>query len=366
MFAIYHLLFKKSMFYKYLAKPLLFMMEAENAHDFTSKMGLRFTYNDKLSTAVRSLYSYQSVRLAQSFWGLTFRNPIGLAAGFDKNGRMVKGVENLGMGFTEIGSITARASQGNERPRAFRLPEDEALINRMGLNNNGARSVIRSMERSTIIPVGVNIAKTHDDSITGDAAIRDYAYSYSEAVKTADYITINISCPNTADGRTFEEPVALEALLMAIFNENERNVPTLVKFSPDLSPDQLGQLVSICEEFQIDGYAACNTSSNRDNLTTIKQKIEAIGRGGLSGKPIFEKSLSTIKQIREIIGPEKPIIGIGGIHSFESALQMLEAGANLLQIYTGFVYGGPGLVKQINKKLDRYLKDEGLASLREI
>lgn len=354
------------MLYKYLAKPLLFTMEAEKAHDFTSRMALRFTHNDRLSTAVRRLYNYQSVRLAQSFLGLTFRNPVGLAAGFDKNGRIVKAVENLGLGFTEIGSVTARASDGNERPRAFRLSKDEALINRMGLNNNGARTVVRSMERSTIIPVGVNIAKTHDDTITGDAATRDYIYSYAEAVKTADYITINISCPNTADGRTFEEPAALEALLMALPISDEREKPTLVKFSPDLSAPEIERLITICEAHQIDGYVACNTSANRNGLSTDGQKVAAIGRGGLSGKPIFDKSLETVKQIRKCIGPDKPIIGVGGIRSFETALQMLQAGANLLQIYTGFVYEGPGLAKQINKRLDHHLKKHDLRSIKEI
>ncbi len=352
------------MFYKYIAKPLLFRMEAENAHDFTSRMALRFTYSDRLSTMVRSLYNYQSVKLVQSFWGLTFRNPVGLAAGFDKNGRMVKAMENLGMGFTEIGSITMRASEGNKRPRAFRLPEDEALINRMGLNNRGARTVVRSMERSSIIPVGINIAKTHNAAILGDAAIRDYQYSYSEAVKTADYITINISCPNTAEGKTFEEPEALKKLLEALPDAEKREVPTLVKFSPDLPQRQLKKLVGICEWHEMDGYVATNTSSKRENLKTPSEKLDKIGRGGLSGKPLHFKSLKTVEQIREI--SNKPIMGLGGIHSFETALEMLQAGANLLQIYTGFVYEGPGLVKRINKQLDKYMRRNKISSIEKL
>ncbi len=354
------------MFYKHLVRPFLFKMDAEKAHDFTVRNALRFTYNDKLSTTVRSLYNFQSLKLVQSFWGLTFRNPVGLAAGFDKNGRLVKAVENLGMGFTEVGSITARASEGNEKPRAFRLPQDEAIINRMGLNNKGARTVARSMERSNIIPVGVNIAKTHDAAITGDEAVRDYEFSYSEAVKTADYINLNISCPNTSDGRTFEEPGALEELLAALPLGEEKSRPTLVKFSPDLSSGKLEYLIGICEDYDIDGYVACNTSSNRDNLKTDFQKPEQTGRGGLSGKPIFDKSMASVKQIREIIGPEKPVIGAGGIRSFETALKVLQAGANLLQIYTGLVYEGPGLVKKINKGLDKYLKDQNLTSISNL
>lgn len=354
------------MIYKFLIRPLLFKMEAEKAHDFTSAWARRFTRSDKLSTLVRGLYNYQSLNLAQSFWGLTFRNPIGLAAGFDKNGGMVKAMENLGMGFTEAGSITARASEGNERPRAFRLPKDKALINRMGLNNKGARTVVRSMERSNIIPVGVNIAKTHDPTITGDAAIRDYYRSYSEAIKTADYVSLNISCPNTSDRRTFEDPSALKYLLAALPAVDERKVPTLVKLSPDLANEQLKDLVHICEYYQIDGYVACNTSSFRKDLQTDLKKIEAIGSGGLSGKPIFGKSLATVEQIRTIIGPKKPIIGVGGIHSFETALKMLQAGANLLQVYTGLVYEGPGLVKKINRELSSYLKKHNLSSLKKL
>lgn len=352
------------MFYKYLIKPFLFRMDAEKAHDFTTAWARKLTYNQKTDSFIRGLFNYQSINLVQSFWGLTFRNPVGLAAGFDKNGTMVKAMENIGMGFTEIGSITARPSEGNKRPRAFRLPKDEAIINRMGLNNWGARTVIRRMERSTIIPVGVNIAKTHDSSITGDAAIRDYLSSYSEAVKTADYITINISCPNTSDGRTFEDPAALQELLDALPNADEREIPTLVKFSPDLSKEQLTKLVNLCEEHSIDGYAASNTSNSCDGLQTNSQKIEAIGRGGLSGKPIFSKSLKTVQQIRSIT--DKPIIGIGGIHSFETALKMLKAGANLLQIYTGFIYEGPGLAKKINRNLAHYLDEHNLSSLKKL
>lgn len=354
------------MFYKYIIRPLLFLMEAENAHNVTAQWANRFTYSKRLSRFVRGLYNYQSMRLAQSFWGLTFRNPVGLAAGFDKNGRMVKAMENLGMGFTEVGSVTMRGAKGNKRPRVFRLPEDSALINRMGLNNNGVRAVVRSMEHSDIIPVGINIAKTHDNEIMGDDAIRDYQVSYREAQKIADYITVNISCPNTSDGRTFEDPAALKELLEALVGGGNREKPTLVKFSPDLSRDELDELIDICEHYNMDGYAACNTSAERGRLSTNSSNLEAIGKGGLSGKPIFKKSLATVKHIREIAGSEKPIIGIGGIRSFKSALQMLEAGADLLQVYTGFIYEGPALLKNINRGLNNYLKEHHLKSIEEL
>ncbi len=351
------------MIYKYLIRPLLFQMETEQAHDSACRTAIRFTGNDFLQSVVRGVYNYQTTALAQTFWGLTFRNPLGLAAGFDKNGQLIHAIETLGMGFTEVGSITAKASEGNPKPRAFRLVKDEALINRMGLNNKGAHAVVRSLQKSSVMPIGVNIAKTHDAAIMGDAAIRDYLFSYNKALKVADYITINISCPNTTDGKTFEDPKALEQLLSELLPQNKTGVPTLVKLSPDLSQVKLKKLIDICESHRISGYVACNTSLSHSNLNMDSKKLDKIGRGGVSGKPIASKSIATIKSIRNTIGDQKPIIGVGGIHSFETALQMLRAGANLLQIYTGLVYEGPGLVKRINQKLSSYLRNNNVNSI---
>lgn len=356
------------MLYKSLLKPLLFQVDAEKAHEFTHDFAKKVNRSKTLAKLANSLYSYQAPELSQTYWGHTFRNPVGLAAGFDKNGCLVNAMEILGLGFVEVGSITAQASCGNPKPRAFRLPQDRALINRMGLNNDGAKTVVKRLQNTTsAIPVGVNIAKTHDPEIMGEEAISDYVFSYKEAQKVADYITINVSCPNTTEGKTFEDPAVLDELLSTIQGEKDINmIPTLVKFSPDLGRPKLEELVTLCEEHRIDGYVASNTSSGRRQLKTSAVKLESIGRGGLSGAPLLPKSLNTVRWIRQSIGTHKPIIGVGGIHSFESALEMLKAGANLLQIYTGLVYEGPGLIKKINRGLARYLQEHDLSSVSQI
>jgi dihydroorotate dehydrogenase len=238
----------------------------------------------------------------------------------------------------------------------------------MGLNNEGAERIVnRLRDTDHAQPLGVNIAKTPDPAILGEDAINDYLFSYKEARKVADYITINISCPNTADGKTFEDPSALDELLSALLSENRTEpVPTLVKFSADLNRDELQELVEVCEALQIDGYAACNTSSSRENLLTGAARLKEIGDGGLSGIPIASQSLRIVKWLRSMIGDQKPIIGVGGIHSFETALHMLQAGANLLQVYTGLIYEGPALVKNINRELAAYMQENGLNTLKEI
>lgn len=356
------------MFYKSLLKPLLFQVDAEKAHHTAHKVARRAAQSKLASRIIQSVYDYQSPLLEQTFWGHTFRNPVGLAAGFDKNGCLVEAMELLGMGFVEVGSITAQARSGNPKPRAFRLPRDQALINRMGLNNDGAQTVVKRLQNSDYtIPLGLNIAKTHDPGIMGADALDDYLFSYKQARKIADYITVNISCPNTAEGKTFEEPEVLDRLLTTLLNSSElETVPTLVKFSSDITPDTLRALVDICEAHGVEGYVACNTSSSRRNLKTDPERLEAIGAGGLSGAPLAAKSLRVVRWLREMVDERKLIIGVGGIRTFDSALAMLQAGANLLQIYTGLIYEGPGLVRQINRGLANHMRAQGLQSLKEL
>jgi len=356
------------MFYKSIFKPLAFRLDAETAHHTASRMGEKSGRSAILSAAVRHMYHYESDLLAQQFWDHTFRNPVGLAAGFDKNGRLINAMETLGMGFVEAGSITAQPSRGNLKPRLFRLPKDRALINRMGLNNDGAETVTQRLKNTShAIPVGINIAKTHSPEIIGKDAVDDYLLSYQKACGVADYITVNISCPNTAEGKTFEEPESLDKLLAALkAGRDTKAPPTLIKFSPDLDRTELKTLVEICEKYGIDGYVATNTSSSRQNLHTDTQTLKEMGTGGVSGAPVASKSLKTVRLIRTQIGPEKPVIGVGGIHSFQTALNMLKAGANLLQVYTGLIYEGPALIKNINKKLVKHLKENNYSHLGEI
>lgn len=356
------------MFYKSLIKPLLFRLEAERAHDAMHKFAQTASKNALLKLAARVIYNYQSPKLSQQIWGLHFRNPVGLAAGFDKNGEIPEVIEALGFGFVEIGSITSSPSTGNPKPRTFRLPADNALINRMGLNNDGACTIVKRLKNKNIsIPLGINIAKTHNPDIMGDSAIRDYQYSFNEAKKVADYITVNISCPNTTEGKTFEDPAALNELLSALkIKDDASQVPTAIKFSSDLSKDQLLQLLEVCENQLVNGYVASNTSSGRQGLKTDKNSVQQMGVGGLSGVPIASKSIQLIQWISEATNGQKPIIGVGGIDSVDTALKMLIAGADLLQIYTGLIYEGPGLVKAINKKLVKELDKLNIETILQL
>lgn len=338
------------MLYRKILKPLVFTKDAEEAHDIALQVASKTNNSNVLQSLASSIYGGGN-NTEQEFWGLTFRNPIGLAAGFDKNGTTPMAMEALGFGFIEIGSITAKPAKGNPKPRAFRLPKDQSLINRMGLNNEGADAIInRLKDISLSIPLGINIAKTNDISIHGDDAVADYAYSYRKALEVADYITVNISCPNTGEGKTFEDPEALTALLKGLDLKNS-NIPTLVKFSVDTEQNTLQKLVEICETFEVSGYVATNTSSVRTGLYTSEQRLNEIGNGGLSGAAISHKSDSVISWLYEILKGSKPIIGVGGIHNEESAQRKIDAGANLLQIYTGLVYEGPGLIKRLKNSV---------------
>lgn len=340
------------MFYKPFIKPFLFHKDAESAHELAVHLSSKTSNSRILEYFAQNIYKLEDSRLRKELFGLNFPNPVGLAAGFDKNGVTPKAMQALGFGFVEIGSITAKPSKGNPKPRAFRLPEDYSLINRMGLNNEGAEKIVQRLSDLTLsIPLGINIAKTNDPSIHGDAAIQDYLFSYNLANQVADYITINISCPNTGEGKTFEDPNALEALLSGLQISQNGRKPTLVKFSVDTDKTTLEKLVEICESYSVSGYVATNTSSTRTNLKTTSSTLQKIGTGGLSGKAISQKSTQVVRWLKEILNGRKPIIGVGGIYDSKSAVMKLNAGADLIQIYTGMVYEGPGLVKKIKKGL---------------
>ena len=340
------------MFYKSLVKPILFRKDAESAHESAVNISAKTSSSAFLQHSARMLYGFEHHKLKREFFGLRFPNPVGLAAGFDKNGETPLAMQALGFGFVEVGSITAQSSKGNPKPRAFRLPRDHSLINRMGLNNQGAEAVVKRLSSIKLdIPLGVNIAKTNDASIHGEAAIQDYLLSYELANTVADYITVNISCPNTGEGKTFEDPDALEALLSGLGITKKGRKPTLVKFSVDTDKATLETLVEICERYSVAGYVATNTSSNRSNLLTSKDKLQEIGNGGLSGRAIAKSSTQVVSWLNELLKGMKPIIGVGGIDSPESALEKFEAGANLIQLYTGLVYEGPALIKKIKRTL---------------
>ncbi len=358
------------MLYNYLIRPILFRSDAEQAHDFIHAFGRDLCDNKTALTLINSFISVRSSRLHQNILGISFENPVGLAAGFDKNAQLSLLMQSLGFGFTEVGSITANPSNGNPKPRMFRLPGDRAIINRMGLNNEGAEVItdrIRRMERPGF-PLGINIAKTHDPSILGDQAISDYVQSFKLAEPLADYVTINISCPNTEEGKTFEDPEALHELLTAISQHRSKSgTPVFVKLSADLTQKDLHVLLEVCERMHVDGYIATNTSAKRDYLTNASSGVlEQIGRGGLSGHPIFQKSLRIVRDIYTYTEGNKPIIGVGGIDTPQKAIEMIACGASLIQLYTGLVYQGPTLVQAINRGLVRHLDANGMNNISEL
>ncbi len=331
------------------------MLDPEKAHDMTMTLAKQTNRSHGLQTVARHLYAYENHLLEQQLLGLHFPNPIGIAAGFDKNGLILRALQAIGFGYIEIGSITARPSSGNPKPRMFRLPEDRAIINRMGLNNDGADVIIDRLDKSGVtIPVGINIAKTHDPSILGDAAIHDYIYSFNKAEEKADYIMVNISCPNTAEGITFEQEGPLTDLMNGIMSARKKpTVPVLVKFSPDLEFGLLESLVGISIDQGVQGFALGNTSSNRDGLQSARSRLDDIGRGGLSGQPLRDRTEKLTRRLRQYAGKDRVIIGIGGIENSTHAMDRLSIGANLVQVYTGLVYEGPSLPGKINRDIAR-------------
>ena len=358
-----------------IVRPLLFRLDAERAHNL-SLLAARLVQaiTPKL---VEPLFEYEHDRLKQTLWGLHFPNPVGLAAGVDKNARLVPFWEAVGFGFTEVGSVSAQASEGNPRPRAFRVPADEAIINRMGLNNQGAEAIarrIRKYEFRRHRPLGINIVKTHDPSIMGADALEDFRGSFRALAPQADYVALNISCPNTREGKTFEEPDALDDLLDVIFSERsalDLNVPILLKLSPPINTQvvfdsQVEDIVACAQEYGVHGFIASNTASDRDGLTADEATLDAIGRGGLSGAPLAERSTHLVRYLYRATDGAVPIIGVGGVNSMETAYAKIRAGASLVQLYTGMVYEGPGLIKRIKEGLVEHLHREGIASIAEV
>ncbi|MEM1054919.1 MAG: quinone-dependent dihydroorotate dehydrogenase [Bacteroidota bacterium] len=355
-----------------LLRPLLFQLDAEQAHG----LGMGAVKLGGIAPgAVRALYGWRDDRLSQTLWGLRFHAPLGLAAGFDKNAAGPGLWPALGFGFAEVGSVTARASSGNPRPRAFRLPEDRALINRMGLNNDGAEAVadrLARADRPSEFVLAVNVAKTHDPDILGDAGIEDFQTSVRHLLPHADLLVLNVSCPNTAEGKTFEDPAALDALLTAVMDERARQssrVPVLVKLSPPasagLDTGAVDESVAVCLRHGVEGFVATNTASDRDGLATPAKRLAEIGNGGLSGAPLAARADALVRHLYRRTDGAVPLIGVGGIDSPEAAYRRIRLGASLLEVYTGLVYEGPGLVRRIHKGLVRLLDRDGLGSLTE-
>lgn len=335
-----------------LFKPLLFLLTPEKAHHFTTRL-LRIALKFPFAKGLISLsYNYQHPKLEKELFGLKFKNPVGLAAGFDKNAELIDDFSNLGFGFIEIGTLTPKAQPGNEQPRLFRLKKDRALINRMGFNNDGVEEAVKRLKkrRSDVI-VGGNIGK---NKVTpNEDAIDDYLKCFHALKDHVDYFVVNVSSPNTPGLRELQEKEPLKNLLATLIEENQQtgtNKSILLKIAPDLEESQLDDILEITTDLNLDGLIVSNTTIDRSGLKTPESVVDEIGNGGLSGAPVFEKSNQVLKYIRKR-NASVPIIAVGGIMSAEDAVAKIEAGANLIQIYTGLVYEGPGLIKRINKAL---------------
>ena len=301
-----------------------------------------------MGSLIRGLYQVKDVRLERKLFGLTFPNPIGLAAGFDKDAKLYQELSNFGFGFIEIGTLTPKPQPGNHKKRLFRLPEDDALINRMGFNNEGVEEAIERLKMNKGVLIGGNIGK---NKITpNDEAVSDYVQCFEALFPHVDYFVVNVSSPNTPNLRDLQEKEPLTKLINSLFLINrtkESPKPILLKIAPDLNDNQLMDIISIVKDTGLDGIIATNTTINRENLKS-DNKNET---GGLSGKPLTSRSTEVIKFISQNSNKTIPIIGVGGIHSVKDALEKFDAGADLIQIYTGFIYEGPRLVRSINKAL---------------
>jgi len=358
-------------------RPLLFRASPEGAHHLSIRAGkLGQRVPGLLRTLFRAgLSSEQAARLQVRTLGLEFSNPVGIAAGLDKNAELVPMWAAVGLGFCEVGSISARPSEGNPRPRAFRLPADRALVNRMGLNNHGLETIARRIEgtrRPAGFPLAINIVKTHDPAILGDAGVQDFVESARRLLPLADLLVLNVSCPNTTEGKTFEDPDALAPLLDAVMSaraELGSTVPVLVKLSPPTAVDfdggAVNALVHLALERGIAGFVATNTASDRGGLRTPAAQLEAIGAGGLSGAPIAARAEALVRHLYREVGGQSTIIGVGGIDSPEEAYRRIRAGASLVELYTGLVYEGPGLVGRTARRLVELLDRDGLGSIQE-
>jgi dihydroorotate dehydrogenase len=340
--------------YKLVIRPLLFLFDPEQVHHFSFAF-IRFFGKIGLGGLFRTIFVVDDARLEKEVFGITFKNPVGLAAGFDKNAQCFNELSDFGFGFVEIGTLTPKPQEGNPKKRLFRLKADEAIINRMGFNNAGVFEAVEHLKKKHRVIIGGNIGK---NKVTpNNEAVKDYLICFDALFDHVDYFVVNVSSPNTPGLRELQDKEPLTALLKELQKENSKlsikkergRKPILLKIAPDLTDDQLLDIITIVADTKIDGVIATNTTISRENLDSHILLTEEVG--GLSGKPLSSRSTEVIRFLAKNSNKAFPIIGVGGIHSESDALEKLEAGADLIQLWTGFVYEGPALVKRINKAI---------------
>jgi len=339
--------------YKNIIRPLFFLFPPEFIHKFIFKFLKFIFFIPGTKPLINFFYNKKNKGLNRTVFGLDFKNPIGLAAGFDKNAELFNELSSFGFSFIEIGTLTPKAQPGNPTPRVFRIPTDKGLINRMGFNNDGLENAVKRLrkKKETVI-IGGNIGK---NKITpNEEAIGDYEKGFEALFDVVDYFVVNVSSPNTPNLRELQEKEPLKKLLsrlQELNNEKPKRKPILLKIAPDLTDEQLDDIVEIVLNTKIDGIVATNTTVSRDGLSISENEIDELGAGGLSGLPLKNRSTEVIRYLSQKSNKKIPIIGVGGINSATDAIEKLEAGASLIQVFTGFIYEGPGIVKNINKEL---------------
>ena len=334
--------------YKLIIRPILFWFDPEKVHYFTFSLIKFLSKIPGVTFLFKSLYVVNDKRLETEVFGLKFKNPVGLAAGFDKDAVLYKELSNFGFGFIEIGTLTPKAQDGNPKKRLFRLKQDSAIINRMGFNNKGVQNAVERLRQNKDVLIGGNIGK--NKLTPNENAVDDYLICFEALYDYVDYFVVNVSSPNTPNLRELQEKEPLTKLLQTLQDKNlakPKQKPILLKIAPDLTNEQLLDIIDIVNTTKIAGVIATNTTITREGLES-ENKVET---GGLSGKPLANRSTEVIRFLSEKSNKSFPIIGVGGIHSAQDAIDKLEAGASLIQLYTGFIYEGPALVKAINKKI---------------
>ncbi len=339
--------------YKLLIRPILFCFDPEKVHHFTFSFIKFISKIPLVPSIIRGMYQVNNKSLERELFGLKFKNPIGLAAGFDKNAVLYNELANFGFGFVEIGTVTPKGQEGNPKKRLFRLKSDKGIINRMGFNNEGLEAAIDKLKKNKgKIIIGGNIGK--NTATKPEDYTKDYLVCFEALHPYVDYFVLNVSCPNVGSHAKLTDKDYLEELIAAvqkINNDKQTQRPILLKIAPDLNKIQLDEIIELVANTKIDGVIASNTSVSREGLKTSQDTLSTIGNGGLSGQPIKDKSTQVIKYLTEKSNKAFPIIGVGGIHSAQDALEKINAGADLVQIYTGFIYEGPRLIKSINKAI---------------
>ena len=334
--------------YKLLIRPILFCFDPEQVHHFTFSL-IRFLNKiPGFGKLFQSIYEVKNPKLEREVFGMKFKNPVGLAAGFDKDAKLYQELSNFGFGFIEIGTLTPKPQEGNPKKRLFRLKEDSAIINRMGFNNGGVLEAVERLKKNNGVLIGGNIGK--NKNTPNEEAVSDYEICFEALFPHVDYFVVNVSSPNTPNLRALQDKEPLTNLLQTLQNLNlqkPKQKPILLKIAPDLSNEQLLDIIDIVNETKIAGVIATNTTLSREGLQS-ENKSEM---GGLSGKPLTNRSTEVVRFLSEKSNKSFPIIGVGGIHSADDAMEKLNAGASLVQLYTGFIYEGPSLIKEINERI---------------